>query len=224
MNKILTIACLALILSACNSANNTATKGANDSTESTTTTPAKAVDVTLNMSQQKELDTFFSNFAEMSLESFTQKAGISNEELIRFSVMHNYINRAHCFVKVDDYNVKIKKEHLEESAKKYFGKSIQSHKSIEGVAYSNGYYTMPRADGEAFSFAQIDKLSDIGDHRFEALVNVYTAGSGWTGNTHDNPANYAKDPEGGPQLSYKVKALILKDSNGKYQLLEYLKR
>jgi len=222
MKKTFMFVCIVTLLTACNSADNNKPEGSKDSSAASQPTN-KAVAVNLSKSQQKEFDTFFSNFAEANLESFTQKNGISNEELIRFGIMHNYINRKHNFVRVDDNNVKIKKEYIEESAKKYFGKSIQNHKTIEGVAYSNGYYSMPQADGEAFSFAQINKLSDIGGNKFEAEVNVYTAGSGWTGNTHDNPANYAKDAADGPQLSVKVKALVLKDASGKYQLLEYVR-
>lgn len=178
--------------------------------------------VSLNTTEQNALNTFFSNFAEANIGSFTQTNGISDAELINFAIMHNNINCQNKFEPQGDNDIKIKKSHLDETAKKYFGKTVTNHKSIEGVAYSNGYYTIPRSDGEAYTFAQVDKFYDLGASKYAADVIVYTTGSGWTGDPHSKPSSWAKE-EDVPVLSYKVKAIVLKNTNGKYTLLEYIK-
>jgi hypothetical protein len=178
--------------------------------------------VTLSLTEQKKLNTFFSNFAEASLESFTQSEGIKDEALISFALTHNYINCHNKFEPQGDYDVKIKKSYLEETVIKYFGKTISNHKSVEGATYNNGYYTIPQSDGEAYTFAQVEKFNDIGDSKFTADVNVYTAFSGWAGDPHAKPASWGKD-EDVPTLSYKVKAIVSKNTNGKYILIEYIK-
>ena len=177
--------------------------------------------VVLTSTERKALNIFFSNFAEANVKSFTQSNGINDAEMINFGILHNYINSHSKFEPAGEYDVKIKKSFLDETAKKYFGKTIANHKSIEGVAYSNGYYTIPQSDGEAYTFAQIGDLMDIGNSKFTADVNVYTAGSGWTGDAHAKPSTWGKG-EDAPILSYKVKTIVTKNTNGKYILNEYV--
>ncbi len=136
--------------------------------------------------------------------------------------MHNYKNRFKNFIKVGQNDVKIKKELVDESTMKYFGITITNPQSIDGISYSKGFYTIPLADGEAYTFSQINQLEDIGDKKFNATASVYTASSGWTGDCHADPKTFEKDPEG-PTLSYKIKAVISKDDKGKYTLLEYVR-
>ncbi len=177
----------------------------------------------LNVTEQKALNIFFSNFAEANIESFTQSNGIDDAALINFAILHNYINCHSKFEQEGDYDVKIKKSYLEETAKKYFGKAIVNHKSVEGAKYSNGYYIIPQSDGEAYTFAQVEKFYDIGNSKFTADVNVYTAYSGWVGDPHAKPSTWGKGDDT-PSLSFKVKAIVSKNTNGKYVLLEYIKQ
>ncbi len=224
MKKILLFCTAVCILAACSSTSDNKTSENKEDSTVIEQNPATGNDVKLSTTDKRALDTFFSNFAEVGLGSFTQSDGIKNEEMINFGILHNYINKRKVFVNVDENTVKIKKEYIEESVNKYFGKKSIKHKSIEGVAYSNGYYTMPLADGETFRFAQIAKLVDLGSQKFEAQVNVFSASSGWTGDTHANPSAYATTDIGdAPSVDSKVKAILLKDEKGKYTLLEYVK-
>ncbi len=218
MKKIFFAIFAAIFIVSCNSKDNKQTSESSDSD--------KKVDenrvVNLNIEDKKTLNTFFSNFSETDLKSFTLDKGPSNEELIRFGVMHNYINKFSKFEKLDEYNVKIKKELVDETSKKYFGKTILNHKAIDGIKFSKGFYSIPLADGEAYTFSQIDQLFDIGEQKYRAEVTVYTASSGWTGDSHADPATYGKELDG-PKVAYKVKAVILKNEIGKYTLLEYVR-
>ena len=225
MKKILLFCTAVCILAACSSTSDNKTSENKKDSTVIEQTPTSGKEVKLNVTEKKALDTFFSNFAEADLGSFTQTDGIKNEEMINFGILHNYINKRKVFVNVDENTIKIKKEYIEESVNKFFGKKSIKHKSIEGVAYSNGYYTMPLADGETFRFAQIAKLVDLGSQKFEAEVNLFSASSGWTGDTHADPSTYAKmDMGDAPSVDSKVKAILLKDEKGKYTLLEYTKQ
>lgn len=55
---------------------------------------------------------------------------------------------------------------------------------IKTIKRWRGYYTVPQASGEAYVFSQIVSLSDRGDGTYAAVVNVFVAGSGFTGNPH----------------------------------------
>ncbi len=179
------------------------------------------VKVELNTKEQKDLNLFFSNFAEVNLASFTQEKGIGDAELIRFAVMHNYINNNKRFVSVGENNSEIKKDFIDESAKKYFGKSVSNHQSVDGAEYGNGFYTVPDAGGEAYTFAQVVNFSDLGDADYKAELKVYTAGSGWTGDANADPSKWSQDDA--PALSYKVNAVVTKTENNKYILKEYVR-
>ena len=174
----------------------------------------------LSASEQKKLNIYFSNFAEAMLESFNEREEIKNDELIRFGIMFNYINNRKKFENIDEYNVKIKKETIEETAQRFFEKSIKNHKSVEGVGYNNGYYSLPLADGEAYTFAQVDNFTELEDSKYAATLSVYTAGSGWTGDAHANPSTWNNEDK--PTIAYKVNAKVIKkDAN--YILIEYIK-
>lgn len=218
MKKTILAIFAAIFMVACNS---TDSKQSSESSDKENKVNESTV-VNLNIEDKKALNIFFSNFSETDLKSFTQDKGAGDEEMIRFGVLHNYINKFSKFEKLDEYNVKIKKEFVDETSKKYFGKTILNHKAIEGIKFSKGFYSIPLADGEAYTFSQIDQLFDIGEQKYKAEVTVYTASSGWTGDSHADPATYGKEVDG-PKAAYKVKAVILKNDKGEYTLLEYVR-
>lgn len=218
MKKPILVLFAAIFMVACNSTDSKLSSESSDTDKKVN----ESTVVKLNIEDKKALNTFFSNFSETDLKSFTLDKGASDEELIRFGIMHNYINKFSNFEKLDEYNVKIKKEFVDETSKKYFGKTILNHKAVEGIKFSKGFYSIPLADGEAYTFSQIDQLFDIGEQKYKAEVTVFTASSGWTGDSHADPATYGKEVDG-PKVAYKVKAVILKNEMGKYTLLEYVR-
>lgn len=188
-------------------------------------TPGK--EVKLTPAEKKQLNTFFSNFSEVFLEPFA-KDKISDTELIEFSIYHNYKNNEKRFVRGGkEYQVKIKASYIDETVMKYFGKKITKHQSIDdsGIEYKDGWYYTTDATGEEYDFSQIVSLSDNGNGMYTAMVNVYSAGSGWVGDTHaDEKAWKNASPDDVPRVTQVMKATLQKvTENGKsrYILIDY---
>ncbi len=183
-------------------------------------------EVKLTPEEKKDLNTFFSNFSEVFVEPF-EKDKITDKDLILFSVLHNYKNNEKRFVKGGkEYQVKIKASYIDETVMKYFGKKIMKHQSVDdnGIEYRDGWYSTTDASGEEYVFSQITSLYDNGSI-FTAAVNVYSASSGWTGDTHANETIWKKAvPDDVPQVTEKMKATLKKvTENGKsrYILIDY---
>jgi len=202
-------------------------KTSKDSVQVKKETVPEGKDVKLTSEEQKKLNTFFSNFSEVNLKPF-KRGEISNDELINFGVYHNYKNNPKYFEKSGEGNVRLKEGYVVNSVQKYFGLTLGEQKSTPDIKYKSGYYYIPEADGEAFTFSQVEKVIDIGYDQFIAYVNVYTASSGWTGNVHSNPNEWNADGEGKPELSGKYKASYSKgvNPNGEtaYTLVDYIKQ
>lgn len=184
----------------------------------------KGKEVKLDAGQKKKLNTFFSNFAETYLEFFAE-GKIKNEELIRFGILHNSINKPANIKKVDNYYGVLAEKDVETAAKKYFGEIKITNKSIQDYEYSKGNYKIPYADGEAYNFSQIEKLIDISDNYYIAYLNNYIASPGFTGDPHA-AIDKLKKGEDTPELKDKIKAVIKKVEDGgqsRYILIEYLK-
>jgi hypothetical protein len=183
-------------------------------------------EVKLQSAELKKLNTFFSNFSEVFLKPFS-KESITDKELIYFGVMHNERNNYKLFEKASDYKIRIKESNVNGSALKYFGREIKKHQSIEGIEYKNGYYYIPEADGEAYSFSQVQQLFDNGNDYYTVYLNIYTASSGWTGDDNGTSADWKKRGEEIPELTGKMKATILKKNGPKgedlYNLIDYVK-
>lgn len=190
-------------------------------------TPGK--EVKLSVSEKKQLNIFFSNFSEVFLEPFA-KDKITDKALIAFSVSHNYRNNEKLFVKGGkEYQVKIKASYIDDTVMKFFGKKISKHQSVNDAdaEYRDGWYYKTEASGEEYDFSQVVSLHDNGDGIFTATVNVFSAGSGWTGNVHGNEKEWKKaSPEDVPQITQVMKATLKKvteKGKGRYILMEYIK-
>jgi len=181
----------------------------------------------LTPKEKKELNTFFSNFSEVFVEPFA-KDKISDIKLIEFSIYHNYRNNEKRFTKGGkEYQVKIKASYIDETVMKFFGKKITKHQSIadSGIDYKDGWYYTTDASGEEFDFSQIASLYDNGGNIFTATVNVYSASSGWVGDTHANENVWKKaSPDDVPQITDKMKATLQKvteKGKSRYILIDY---
>ena len=164
----------------------------------------------ISNNEREKLNTFFSNFSEVYMEPFDEQT-LSDADIIRFAVSHNYINNYKRFESSGDYTAKIKKEFIEESAEKYFGRKITSHQSTEYIKYTNGYYYKEEAGGGEYIFSEIEELFEAGDNYYFAIVNIYMASSGWDGSLSGDDT---------PELYNKMTAYITKKNN-KYILNEY---
>jgi len=186
-------------------------------------------EVKLSPAEKKQLNTFFSNFSEVFVEPF-EKDKISDIKLIEFSIYHNYKNNEKRFVKGGkEYQVKIKASYIDETVTKFFGKKIFKHQSIDGsgIDYKDGWYYTTDATGEEYDFSQIVSLVDNGGNMFTAIVNVFSAGSGWVGDVHATEKEWRNaDTDDVPQVTGKMKATLQKvTEKGKirYILIDYVK-
>jgi len=184
-------------------------------------------EVQLTPAEQKKLNIFFSNFSEVYLEPFA-RGSITDDELIKFGVLHNHINNLKLFQKAGNGNLKLKEEAVSKTIGKYFGITFTGHKATTDIKYNGGYYFIPESDGEAYTFSQAEKVTDIGGDRYTAYINVYTASSGWTGNANANPKSWGTDSNEKPELTGKFKATFSKTNgpNGEsvYNLIDYIKQ
>jgi len=180
-------------------------------------------EIQLDDKTKTELNTFFSNFSEVFLEPF-EEGKISNQELIRFGVLHNYINNDGLIKHYYENYGSIEAEYIEKSVEKYFGHTIEHHESITISEFKDGYYIIPYADGEATVFSQVERLFEVGNDLYAAYVKDYYASNWWSGDPHATIKEWKEyDSEDIPQLSRKIKAKIRKlmlDGNSRYVLLE----
>ena len=172
-------------------------------------------EIKLDSAERKKLNTFFSNFSEANLESFTQDT-LTEQVLLDFALIHSYINNFKSLIpSPDGATMGVPSALVDKATERYFGRTLASHKEKT--------YSMPAADGEAYIFSQIGKLVGLGDNRFQAGGIIYSTGSGGTPDPHATPAEWAKaDEEVDPMGTFS--AVIKKvNSAGKerYILLEY---
>lgn len=182
--------------------------------------------IKLTTSEQKKLNTFLSHFSEVFMQPF-QADGLTDKELIRFGVAHNYRNRSCLFEKLNGSStIKIRVSHVSESVRKYLGRDIAQHQSVAEYKYQNGYYHVQEASGEALQFSQAARVVGLDNHMYSVDVQVYSANSGWTGNVHGSPASWRTADDDAPQLVQKMKATIAitggSNKGIQYTLIEYL--
>ena len=202
------------------------TSEAKDTVQTKKENTAGGKEVTLSAAEQKKLNVFFSNFSEAFLTSFVA-GNIKDEELIRFGVLHNFINNKKQFQKSGEY-VMVTFDAVSKSIEKYFGKTFKAHKPTNDFKYKGGYYFVQDGDGEAITFSQVGSVNDIGGDKYVAMVNVYTASSGWSGDEHGSPKTWGADGEEAPELTGKFKATFIKKNGAKgeavYNLIDYIKQ
>lgn len=181
------------------------------------------IPVQLSASQQQKLDTFMSNFAEVSLPGFALDKP-RTEDMLNFGVLHNIINRKSELIEAQDYQWGVLAENVEQSVKKYFNKDVTAISTGRYTISGNTkrMYLVPKASGEAFKFAQVVQFYDRQDGIYEAVVNTYSASSGFTGDTHADPDKWAQeDAEDVPTITGTWRALLSKAEDGRYILRGY---
>lgn len=171
----------------------------------------------------KKMNIFFSNFSEAFVKPF-EKEQICNKALIDFGIIHNKLNNNSLLKSYDSLHFKLDKKYVESSVDKYFGIKSITHETTENSIYKDGYYITPKSTGEVYVFSQVTKFVDIGNSYYIAYLNIYYAGSGFTGDPHGN-LNIWKDEGDIPRLGNKMKATVLKvtsNGNSRYILVDYL--
>ncbi|MCR5346753.1 MAG: hypothetical protein K6E38_03170 [Fretibacterium sp.] len=133
--------------------------------------------------QLKLMSTFLSNFTEVGLFDFDIKkngdddalhlgGNTSHPDLIRFGIMHNYINNYKSRIKLcpkkgcEYGSLVIDAKFVAESVKKYFDIKLK-HRSVDRsdppYHFDGKLYHFEGADGEAVYYAEVKKAARKGD-------------------------------------------------------------
>lgn len=135
---------------------------------------------TLDGAEKRSLDTFFSNFSEAEVPSFTP-ASLSDQTLLDFALRHNYINRLDKLKRsADGYSVLVTAGQVDETTEKYFARTLTAHHGAP--------YVLALADGEPLAFSQVNSLRPHGDGQFLAEGVVYWPGGPGPVDVHGNAA------------------------------------
>lgn len=172
-------------------------------------------DIKLTAAEKNKLDTFFSNFSEVAMESFKQNS-LSRDTLLKFALDHILYNDYKSLKTCDHGNaVIIPLAMVDRVTQRYFGRKVEKDRKPQ--------YQIPAASGEAHWFSQISKLTRVGTDLFRATGVIYVTGSGSTVDAHANPASYKKSGEDEVDRQASFSALIKKVGTAKtrYILIEY---
>lgn len=182
---------------------------------------AGAGEVSFAKEEAKRLDVFFSNFAEAGLPFFALDAA-SREDLLNFGVEHVLINNLSALRSVGG-SYAVPADRVKSAVKKYFGREL-TPSATKRFPFKDGCFIAPQASGEAYKFAQIVDMTPAGGGLFKATVKLYTASSGFTGDSHGTPQQWRKSStEDVPAESGVVRALISRSriEPGRYFLRAY---
>ena len=178
----------------------------------------------LDAAERKQLDTFFSNFAEARIGSFVTNNEIPMETFVQFGVQHNLINRYYDLVNVHEYYSGVKKEAVEAAVYKYFGKRINAV-STNRYKLENNLYVVPKAGGEGVKFAQVAEWNNNGNGVWTGIANIYKASSGFN-NPYGTPEEWKKYPEDIPELVARYMFTVTRSPSDadRYVLVEWLEQ
>ena len=181
--------------------------------------------VRLPAPERRALETFFSNFAEAGVGAF-REGHLAERDLIAFGVRHNYRNNFKRFENIKGTGkVRIAARHVEESVRKFFGRGIANHRSLDRwTVFRDGYYVMDAADGDAWDFSQVSEFRSLGHDWFSAVVAVFTAPNTWGGDVHAPQSTWRDDGPGVPQFHKHFIGTIKRvteHNQRRYILLDY---
>ncbi|GAB7078796.1 hypothetical protein [Megalodesulfovibrio paquesii] len=175
------------------------------------TTTAAETPVAMTPAQQRQLNTFFSNFSEAAVPSFAEGT-LPPQARLDFALQHAYINKFKSLKKSSDgQSVLVPADMVDTILIKYLGAPLPSH--------AQKAYPVPLADGEAYVFSQIRTLTDLGQDIFRAEGFIYYTGPGGDIDPHGTPEQWRKageDVTPGASFTARIQA-----RDERYVLLDY---
>lgn len=158
-------------------------------TEQQETSEQKSAFDKLSSEEKRNLNVFFSNFAEAYLDEYNRDAFSAND-LIEFAFIHNRVNDtseeefdmfdSEYFDEVMGFKVQV----MDMIIDRYFGVKvphedtvyINEYGSYSGYAFKNGYVYTGAATGGYYDFcAVVTSLVDLGDGTYRAEYDKYGA-------------------------------------------------
>jgi hypothetical protein len=184
----------------------------------------------LTVAERNKLDTFFSNFSEAGLPEFTP-GNLSLDAILNFGVEHVLLNTRHSELpSLDARHWGIGTEQVRAAVDKYFGYKLAAGDVRATTRYplsNDGYYILPKADGEGAVFSQLVTFTDLGEGRYEATLNVYRASPTFTGDVHADPSAWLLgDRQDLPHLvaAYRAEVSLANPEGPTYYLVAYQKQ
>lgn len=181
-------------------------------------------EIKIDVDLKKKLDIFFSNFSEANVKPF-EKDKIDESSLISFGIRHIMINNFKTIeFKGENSEAYIKVADVDNKISYYFGKQVKQHKTVDRYTFVDGYYKFTMASGDGYTFSQIDKLYDLGNNKYKAEVSIYTASSGYVGDSHGTIDEWKATGDEVPKLTNTAIATIEKineNGNERYILIDY---
>lgn len=145
----------------------------------------------LTVAERNKLDIFFSNFSEVRLPDFTE-GNLPLDALLNFGVEHVRMNTpGREMTSLDAHHWGVDVERVRASVDKYFGIKLAETDLRATTRYSlsnNGFYILPKADGEGVVFSQVISFEALDAGRYKAMLNVYRASPTFTGDVHADPS------------------------------------
>lgn len=142
----------------------------------------------IDQTMQYNLNIFISNFVEADLRTFS--GNIDSASLIDFGIAHNMLNNSSYFENIDprtfresrydteyDCNVRIQKNYITNTVKKYFGITLSDSDYEQYDLYENGYlYSEVTGGWSSQGFAVVSEINVLGNNEYEVVFEAYTDG------------------------------------------------
>lgn len=137
----------------------------------------------LNADLQYDVNIFLSNFSEADIENFSTRP--SDKEMLNYAVTYNLLNKNYEFENCDvefnngSYgNLRIHKDKVLKTVKKYFGYQLDDSACYSSYNYYDNYFYTEFTGGSLYSgFCIVSSLEKLKNNRYRATFDVYIDGS-----------------------------------------------
>lgn len=152
-----------------------------DSTTSETQDDNSNLINTMTMDERKEINTFISNFAEVNFPDYNNEY-YSAEDLINFSILHNYANDYGDILVKKGYAM-VERKVVEDNLLRYFG--VNDGLVETDICTVDDYVVMATVDslrdkanidnGAVYRVAFVDNMTDNGDGTYDIDFSIYSS-------------------------------------------------
>lgn len=126
------------------------------------------------------INIFLNNFVEADLESFSYRP--SDEQLVRFALSFNFINKRENFERLDspaqingrEYNYRISKSLVKESIENYFLVNVNGDFGEDIINYKDGYFYWQFTGAMLYDqIAVVTAVEHTGNNYYRITFNLY---------------------------------------------------
>lgn len=189
----------------------------------------------MSAEQRSKINMFISNFAETDLSPFNRYGDYSDEDIINFSLCHNYANK-NGDIEVSNGTVMLKGSVVRKNAERFFGVDIMNQSTsladfddYDDVYWSSidvmDYYsdTAHFTYGHYYSMAVVDSMVSNGDGTYDVSFKIYRKNND-EGALSKKYYKYTPKQAANSEYVYSVgegKAVVEDYKDGKYRLVSY---